>query len=227
MPTVAWVALAFAAGTIPSPYLLALAARRRDLIAEMRRQDSPGDAHYIVVKGMGRAPGITAIVLDILKGAVPAALALNAHLSHASVAWVGVAAVAGHSFAPFVRRAGGRGLTTAAGVSLLIVPNAMVGTGIISLVGTVTKRGGLGTSVGFGLLPVFALAFGYPAPLVWMSLAILGLIWIRRLEGLEEDRAAGIGLPRAVLGRLLFDLPRGGAHGAGPSGAPDAGEARA
>jgi glycerol-3-phosphate acyltransferase PlsY len=229
MRAVAWVAFAFAAGTIPSPYLLALAARRRDLIAEMRRQDSPGDAHFVVVTGMGRAPGITAIVLDIVKGAVPAALALNAGLSHAAVAWVGVAAVAGHSFAPFIRRAGGRGLTTAAGVSLLVVPNAMIGTGVISLGGTIAKRGGLGTSIGFGLLPVFALAFGYPAPLVWMSLAILGLIWIRRLEGIEEDRAAGVALPRAVLARLLFDLPRGGRASGGAPGtkAPGAGEARA
>ncbi|HVL33731.1 MAG TPA: hypothetical protein VM600_09165, partial [Actinomycetota bacterium] len=67
----------------------------------------------------------------------------------------------------------------------------------------------LGTSIGFGLLPLFALVFGYPVELVWASLGVVALIAIRRLEGLEEDRRANIPLGRAVLGRLLFDLPRG------------------
>ena len=60
-----------------------------------------------------------------------------------------------------------------------------------------------------GLLPIFALIFRYPKELVWMSGGIVGLIMIRRLEGLEEDRRDGVPLPRAILGRLLFDLPRG------------------
>ena len=212
MSFVVWVVVAFAAGTIPSPYLLALLAGRRDLIAAMRREDSPGDAHYVVVKGMGRAPGIAAIVLDMVKGFVPALFAVRAGLTHNELAVVGAAAVAGHSFAPFLRRAGGRGLTTAAGVSLVIVPRAMVGSGVISLAGTLAHKGGFGTSVGFGLLPVFALLFGYPAPLVFMSVAIVILISLRRLEGIDEDRAAGVSVPRALLGRLLFDLPRGGAR---------------
>lgn len=210
MPTVAWIAVAFAAGTTPTPYLLALAARRRDVIAEMRRQDSPGDAHFLVVSRMSRAAGIAAIVLDMVKGFVPALVAVLVDEDPGTLAWVGVAAVAGHSFAPFLRAAGGRGLTTAAGVSLAIVPRAMIGTGIISLVGTVARRGGFGTSIGFGLLPVFAMLFDYDEALVWMSAGIVGLIMIRRLEGLEEDRREGVPLARAVFFRLVFDLPRGG-----------------
>ena len=75
MRTVAWVALAYLVGTIPSPYLLARIAGRQDLIDEMRRQDSPGDAHFIVAKKMSGAIGGLAIVLDILKGFVPALVA--------------------------------------------------------------------------------------------------------------------------------------------------------
>lgn len=209
MRTLVWAVIAFAIGTIPTPYLLALAARRRDVIEEMRREDSPGDAHFLVTRRMSKSAGIAAIVLDIVKGFAPALVAVRMGESQTTLAWLGGAAVAGHSFAPFIRKAGGRGLTTAAGVSLVIVPKAMVGSGVIALVGTVTKRGGFGTSVGFYLLPVFAIAFGYRAPLVWMSLAIALLIMVRRLEGLNEDRDAGVGLPRAVLGRLLFDQPRG------------------
>jgi glycerol-3-phosphate acyltransferase PlsY len=127
-----------------------------------------------------------------------------------TVSLVGVAAVAGHAFAPFLRKTGGRGLTTAAGVSLVIIPWAMVAGGLIALGGTIAKRGGFGTSIGFGLLPVFAVAIGYPAGYVFMALGIVALIAIRRLEGIEEDRREGVSVGRAVVGRLLFDLPRGG-----------------
>jgi hypothetical protein len=100
-------------------------------------------------------------------------------------------------------------LTTAAGVSLVIVPKAMVASGIIALAGTVGKLGGFGTSVGFMLLPLFAWVFGYQGALIAMSGGIVGLIAIRRMEGVEEDRADKVSVPRAMLGRLLFDLPRG------------------
>jgi acyl phosphate:glycerol-3-phosphate acyltransferase len=209
MRSVLWVIVAFAAGTLPSPHLMALLARRPDVVKEMHRQDSPGDAHFLVTRRISKTLGVTAMVLDVLKGFIPALIAVRWGEGVTTVSFVGVAAVAGHSFAPFLRRSGGRGLTTAAGVSLAIIPWAMVGSGVIALGGTIAKRGGFGTSVGFGLLAVFAVAIGYPGGYVLMAVGITALISIRRLEGLEEDRREGIPLPRAILGRLIFDLPRG------------------
>ncbi len=210
MRTILWIISAYAIGTIPSPYVIARLAGRVDVIAEMRRTESRGDAHFLVVKRLSGSLGITSIILDIVKGFAPALIAASAGLPPETLAWLGVAAVAGHCFAPFLRHVGGRGLTTAAGVSLVIVPKAMVVAGIIALVGTATRRGGLGTSIGFGLLPLFALAFGYSGTLVAMTAGILALIALRRLEGIDQDRREGIPAGRAVLGRLLFDLPRGG-----------------
>jgi acyl phosphate:glycerol-3-phosphate acyltransferase len=210
MPVVAWIAIAYVVGTLPSPYFVARLAGRHDVIAAMRRQDSPGDAHFLVAKKMSGAIGVFAIVLDMLKGFIPALVARMAtNEDPGTMAWVGIAAVAGHCYPPYFRRSGGRGLTTAAGVSLVIVPKAMIGSGVIALAGTLGKLGGFGTSVGFALLPLFAIVFGYNNALVWMSAGVVGLIMIRRLEGLEEDRRDGVPIPRAVLGRLLFDLPRG------------------
>lgn len=209
MSGVAWVVVSLAAGTIPSPYVLALIARRRDVIAMMRRHDSPGDAHFLVTHHISKAVGVTAMILDMVKGFVPALLAVRAGVSPAVAALVGVAAVAGHSFAPFLRAAGGRGLTTAAGVSLAIIPRAMVGSGIIALIGTVTKRGGQGTGIGFGLLPLFAWLTGYDGPLIAMAGGIAVLIAIRRLEGIHDDTRAGVRFASAFVSRVLFDLPRG------------------
>jgi glycerol-3-phosphate acyltransferase PlsY len=209
MPAWLWAVVAYACGTLPSPWLIARAAGRADVIAEMRRQDSPGDAHFVLVKRISKPAGVLAMVLDVLKGFVPALLAVRAGLGPGGLAWVGVAVVIGHSFAPFLRNTGGRGLTAAAGVSLAIVPRAMVGTGVIALVGTLGKAGGQGTAIGFGLLPVFAWMFGYVRALVLMALAIAALIAVRRLEGLDEDRREGVPLGRAVFSRLFRDLPKG------------------
>ncbi|HEX9695130.1 MAG TPA: glycerol-3-phosphate acyltransferase [Actinomycetota bacterium] len=209
MSRIAWIAAAYAAGTIPSPYLVALIGGRPDVIAEMRRGESPGDAHFLVVKKMSRQLGIAAIVLDIIKGFVPALIARTSGQDAATLAWVGLAGVAGHCYPPYFRRSGGRGLTTAAGVSLAIIPKAMIGSGIIALTGTLTRRGGFGTSIGFGLLTGFAAIFGYDGALIVMAGAITALIALRRLEGAGEDRRAGIPVRRIVLSRLLFDLPRG------------------
>jgi acyl phosphate:glycerol-3-phosphate acyltransferase len=209
MPTIAWIAVGYWIGTLPSPYIVVRLGRRRDIIEQMRRQESPGDAHFLVAKKMSGALGVLAIILDILKGFIPALIARVSGEDPGTLAWLGVAAVAGHCFPPYFRRSGGRGLTTAAGVSLVIVPKAMIGSGVIALAGTLGKLGGFGTSVGFGLLPIFALIFGYDTALVAMTAGIVGLIMIRRLEGLEEDRRDGVPIPRAILGRLLFDLPRG------------------
>lgn len=206
----AWIAIAYLAGTLPSPYLVAALARRSDVIAQMRRSESPGDAHFLVTRLISKPLGIASIVLDVVKGFFPALIAANSSVDASTLAWLGVAATAGHCYPPYARRSGGRGLTTAAGVSLVLIPWAMVATGIISLAGTMTKRGGFATSVGFGLLPLFAVAFGYQPAFVAMAGGLLVLIWARRLEGLGGDRAAGIGVMRAVAGRLLFDLPRGG-----------------
>jgi glycerol-3-phosphate acyltransferase PlsY len=175
----------------------------------MRRGASPGDAHFLVARRLSGALGVVSIVLDIVKGFAPALVARASGETDVTVAWVAAAAVAGHCFAPFLRAVGGRGLTAAAGVSLVVVPKAMAVTGVIALAGTVAKVGGFGTSVGFGLLPVFALAFGYASPLVWMTGAVLALIAVRRLEGIGDDRRDGVPLGRAVVGRLLFDLPGG------------------
>lgn len=209
MRTLAWAASAYLIGTIPTPYVLARMAGRDDVIAEMRRRESPGDAHFLVTRKLSGKLGVVSIILDMLKGFLPALAARVTEQPATTMAWVGVGAVAGHCFAPFLRAVAGRGLTTAAGVALVIVPKAMIVTGVIGLAGTVGRVGGLGTSVGFGLLPVFAVAWGYAAALISMTLGIVGLIGLRRLEGLGEDRRAGVSVGRAIVGRLLFDLPAG------------------
>jgi glycerol-3-phosphate acyltransferase PlsY len=209
MRTTLWALAAFVAGTIPSPYVLARLAGRRDVIAEMTRHPSTGDAHFLLAKKVSMKLGVIAAIIDMLKGFVPALLARLSDQNASTIAWVGVAALAGHMYAPFLRAYGGRGLTTTAGVALAVTPKAMVATGLISLAGIIFRAGGLGTSIGFALMAVFAGLFGYPAAFVWMAAAMFVLIAARRLEGIGADRRGGVSFGKAILGRVLFDLPDG------------------
>src|SRR5438093_1458316 len=209
MRTAAWALGAFVAGTLPSPYLIARLAGHSDLIGEMRRRESSGDAHFVLAQKASVALGAVAAVVDMLKGFLPALAARATGQRPSTLAWVGFAAVAGHSFAPFLRAFGGRGLSTAAGAALAVIPKAMVATGLIALAGMILRAGGLGTSIGFGLMAGFAGLFGYPGPLVWMAAGMFALIALRRLEGIGGDHREGIPVGKALVGRLLFDLPRG------------------
>ena len=200
---------AFLIGSIPAPWVIAKVRGRGDVIAMMRRKDSPGDAHFLVSHHISKTSGVLAMTFDVFKGLIPAVIAVRSDVSTPTLAFVGVAGVSGHSFAPFLRSAGGRGLTTAAGVSFAIIPWAMFTSGFIAFLGTITKRGGQGTGIGFYLLPLFAFLVGYEAGLVAMAGGIAALIALRRLEGIEEDLRDGISGPRAFVSRIIFDLPRG------------------
>ncbi|HEX9774414.1 MAG TPA: glycerol-3-phosphate acyltransferase [Actinomycetota bacterium] len=206
MRTLGWIALAYAAGTIPSAWIVARLSGHHDAVARMRRAESQGDAHYLLWHA-GRTAGVVAIVLDVVKGFAPALAASIAGAGSGTLAFMGTAAVLGHSFPPYLRHTAGRGLSAAAGVALALIPRAMVGTGVIALGGTIARRGGQGTSIGFVLLPVLAWLFGYDGALVAMAGAIAVVIALRRLDGYGAERAAGAPAARTLARRLFFDLP--------------------
>jgi glycerol-3-phosphate acyltransferase PlsY len=70
---------------------------------------------------LGRKWGVLVGVLDVLKGLVPTYLAdqlVGAHLAYA----VGIAAVLGHVWSPFLRGRGGKGVATTLGAILGVHP---------------------------------------------------------------------------------------------------------
>lgn len=95
-----------------SPATLVAKARGVDLRAV--GSGNPGASN--VGRTLGRATGILVAVLDVAKGALPAAA--FGHLDHRAGLVAGVAAVLGHVTSPFLRGKGGKGVATAAGAIL-------------------------------------------------------------------------------------------------------------
>jgi glycerol-3-phosphate acyltransferase PlsY len=91
-----------------------LAARRRGIDLRAVGSGNPGATN--VGRALGRRTGAVVAVLDVVKGALPAAC--FGVVDHQAGLLAGVAAVLGHVTSPLLRGRGGRGVATAAGAIL-------------------------------------------------------------------------------------------------------------
>ena len=203
MTILAWAVIGYVAGCLPSAWLVALMTGNRGVMDDVQRNIGEADAHVLLQEKVGRA-AISAAAMDVLKGFTPVIIATRLTGPY-EIAACAVAAVAGHCWPPIKYRWAGRGLATGAGVFLAFLPFEFVIAGLLRVLGTVVKAGGLLSTVGYVLVPLIALARHQPAPYVLAAAAINVLIFLRRLEGLEEDVRAGVPLLTALWRRVVLD----------------------
>lgn len=112
--------VSFLIGSIPTAYL----AVKRAGLGDLRRLGSGniGARNAYEISGSKRI-GAVVLVIDFLKGFIPAGLAHFLFQSDYLVCGAAIiGAVAGHNFTPWLRFKGGRGLATAAGGAVLFNP---------------------------------------------------------------------------------------------------------
>lgn len=122
VPAAVVLGAAYAAGSIPFSHLVA----RRTRGVDLRTVGSGTVSGTGVFRNAGFAAGMVAGIADLLKGAVGPALAGPHRPGLAAVS--GGLGVVGHNWSPFLRGAGGRGVSTAMGAMLPTVP---VGSGLL------------------------------------------------------------------------------------------------
>jgi|CZKI01.1.fsa_nt_gi glycerol-3-phosphate acyltransferase PlsY len=177
-------------GSLPFGFLV---ARSRGVDIFQVGSRSPGATN--VRRVLGRGPGNAVFVLDLLKGAVAAGwplawaylvLAHESGAGHAGVlaqdaasrehmlGYVGLAsALAGHSFSCFTGFRGGKGVATAAGGLLVLMPLVAIGSAAVWLVVFLAARYvSLASILAAVSLPVLTLALARGA----VALCVTGLI---------------------------------------------------
>jgi glycerol-3-phosphate acyltransferase PlsY len=90
-----------------------------------------------VHRALGKGLGLTVLVLDVLKGFLPAVAAFYLLHSNLEAFGVGMAAVGGHCLSPFLKFKGGKGIATGLGAligSCPLVAAAALGVFIISMI---------------------------------------------------------------------------------------------
>jgi glycerol-3-phosphate acyltransferase PlsY len=148
----------------------------------------------------GFAPMAMAGGLELVMGAVGPLLAGRSRPKLAALA--GGAVVAGHNWSPFLKGAGGRGISPVLGAGLVIAPEGTVLVGSGLGIGRLLRQTGLGCFVALvALLPVLSRRRGMDGAMAAVCLAFPVL----------AKRVLGNGMPeggltsQVVISRLVFD----------------------
>lgn len=193
MSTAFWLLGAYVLGATPTSYIAGRLGRGIDL----REHGSKNLGATNVYRLLGWKFAIPVGVIDVAKGALPVALSAS---WAGGLAWlplaVGVAAVVGHMFSPYVRFRGGKGVATAAGVFLALAPLPLLAAVPVWGVSLwITGYVSLSSIIAVASFPVWVRVFE-PAQLYtfWASVALAVLIVfahrgnIRRLVAGTESR---------------------------------------
>ncbi len=181
----AWILLAYLAGSFPFGLLIAQAARGID----PRRAGRGNIGATNVARLCGTRLGVATLLLDALKGFAPVAIAWSINPSPWFAGCVALAAVCGHLYPVFLHYKGGKGVATTIGAFLALAP---LGTMISVLLcaGAIAASGFV--SVGSLLLavslPFTAGVFGSGA-LVPFSLAVAALVVLKHKDNIARLRA--------------------------------------
>ncbi len=188
-----WLALAYFAGATPTSYLAGRLARGIDL----REHGSKNLGATNVYRVMGWKYAIPVGLIDVAKGAIPVALFGR---WAGGPAWLpvalGVAAVLGHVYSPYVRFNGGKGVATAAGMFLALAPLAIpIAFAVWAVVLRLTGYVSLGSITTAALFPLWVrLTAPEQAAAFWASVGLAVLILfthrtnVRRLLAGTENR---------------------------------------
>jgi glycerol-3-phosphate acyltransferase PlsY len=153
-----------------------------------------------LTRAAGWSWGGLAAVLDGVKGLFPVLLADRMGLGPGAVGVVGIMAVVGHNWSIFLKGRSGRGLATSAGVMLGLDPVLLVWTTGWSLAGW-KIGGGVAGFLGWGLLPIVAVAMGRPPTESLVLLLLTSILLGRRMQG-NPHSPRGM---RPALMRAIYD----------------------
>jgi len=191
--------VAYLIGAIPFALIVGKAARGIDL----REHGSGNLGATNAVRVLGWKLGLLALALDVAKGAAAVGIAAAIHTAAPGdrtydLMLIGalIAAMTGHSYSPYIRFTGGKGVAVAAGGVLIITPLAwliLLGTFIVVvLIGRMVSLGSVVIAIEFPLLVLWL--YNDRTALVALSfLAAALVVWrhrsnIRRIVRGEEAR---------------------------------------
>lgn len=196
VPAALVIVAGFLAGAVPFSNLMARRARGIDL----REIDTGTVSGTSLYKVAGFGPLAVAGVLDVAKGAVGPLLAGGGN--HPVLAAVASgAAVAGHNWSPFLRGAGGRGISPALGAMLAWQwPGAVVLILGLAVGKLLSHTGAVSLAADVALVPVLAFTRGSSA--AWAGVAVLVPMIAKRIVGNAPPPEHTV---RAYGRRLVFD----------------------
>ena len=187
LTTVLLILTAYLLGSVPSGYWIGLLVARIDV----RTVGSGNIGATNVARNLGRQWGFLVLVLDVAKGAIPVALALNICPAEAGgalikIALVALAAFFGHLTSLFLRFRGGKGVATALGISLVLLPKAaLAALATFLFVTWLWRYVSLGSITAVLTLPIWTVLAAYPPAYVGLTCVFAVGISIRHRSNIR------------------------------------------
>lgn len=176
------IAFAFLSGSIP--FGAAIGAAKG---INLKKAGSGNIGATNVMRTMGKWPAFLTLTGDVIKGALPVAAARYLGSAVAVQGVVGLAAIAGHIFSPFLKFKGGKGVATGIGVLLVYSPTVALITVFVWLtVVFVSRYSSLGAITSFLLLPFNVYIFDYSVEKVIISVIISSILILRHGSNIER-----------------------------------------
>jgi len=182
-PILIAVVVGYLLGSLPFGYLIARAKG-----VNIFEVGSKSSGATNVVRVLGKGPGYLVFFLDVLKGvaavAIPWENIIKSFFTDDQAILLHVAglvgAIVGHSFSCFIKFRGGKGVATATGGFLVLLPIATLIAGAVWIVAFYASRYvSLASIIAAIVLPVAAFFLHEPPLLQWFALLIAVLVIIR------------------------------------------------
>lgn len=197
---------AYLIGSVPTAYIIGRLVKGIDI----RQYGSGNVGGSNVFYHIGKWWIVPLGLFELLgKGASPiwlARYALDQPLSFYQMAGLGLAAISGHNWSPWLGFKGGRGVSVAIGVMFALAWKELVF--FIAVAGgawLLLRSSGVVIYITLLLLPFWSLLIREPLSITWFQVGVIGLITIKRLIANLEPLPPGVGLRRGLWNRLWLD----------------------
>jgi glycerol-3-phosphate acyltransferase PlsY len=183
MMKVLFVAASYLAGSIPTGYLVIRAADRKDIRRFGSR--STGATNVLRVKGWTYA--VPVMLVDVLKGFLPAFLGLRLFHDPSVGAMAGFLAALGHCFPFSIGFRGGKGMATSMGVfAALAFPSFLASLAVFVVTTAASRFVSLGSILAALSFPLFVLLFRGPMPVFLWGSAISALVVLKHESNIRR-----------------------------------------
>ncbi|MDQ5821605.1 MAG: glycerol-3-phosphate 1-O-acyltransferase PlsY [Actinomycetota bacterium] len=185
-PTLVAVVGGYLAGSMPFGYWVVRVLKHEDI----RRSGSGGIGATNVWRTYGRWYGIPVVLLDVLKGFVPALLAVL-FVSHLAGVLAGAAAMLGHWRPLFLRfEKGGKMVATCGGAFFGLAPWAALGAGLVWIAAFLLTRYSSAASLAAAVaLPVLVYLTGKPWSVVGFATGAAVAVFVLHRGNVARLRA--------------------------------------
>lgn len=170
-------------GAFPTGFLLVRISSKKDI----REIGSGSTGATNVLRYGGWKMAIPVMIIDLLKGFLPAFLAVSFFADRRLAVWALLAAVVGHCYPVYLRFRGGKGVATTAGGFLYLAPlPLLISLGLTLFILLSFRYVSLATLTGLGMLPILILLLADENFLFWTGWLFFLIILLRHKENIRR-----------------------------------------